>query len=84
MANKEEIIAKAKEAITEFDDELAAEVAEEALAAGIDPVELIEKGFTAGMEEVGAKFEQGVLFLPHVLAAAAAMNAGIEVIAWKK
>jgi|GEM_PF-3669080 len=27
MANKEEIIAKAKEAITDFDDELAEEVA---------------------------------------------------------
>jgi trimethylamine corrinoid protein len=80
MANKEEIIAKAKNAITEFDDELAAEVAEEALVAGIDPVELIEKGFTAGMQEVGEQFEQGTLFLPHVLAAAEAMNAGISVI----
>lgn len=59
MANKEEIIAKAKDAITDFDDELAAEVAAEALAAGgVDPVELIEKGFTAGMQEVGEQFEQ--------------------------
>jgi len=80
MANKEAIIAKAKDAITDFDDELAAEIAAEALAAGIDPVELIEKGFTAGMEEVGEQFEKGTLFLPHVLAAAEAMNAGIEVI----
>ncbi|WP_410508608.1 B12-binding domain-containing protein [Methanosarcina hadiensis] len=80
MANKEALIAKAKDAITDFDDELAAEVAAEALAAGVDPVELIEKGFTAGMEEVGAQFEQGTLFLPHVLAAAEAMNAGIDVI----
>ncbi len=80
MANKDAIIAKAKDAITDFDDELAAEVAAEALAAGIDPVELIEKGFTAGMQEVGEQFEQGTLFLPHVLAAAEAMNAGIEVI----
>ena len=79
MATKEAIIAKAKESITEFDDELAAEVAEEALAAGVDPVELIENGFTAGMQEVGEKFDQGTLFLPHVLAAAEAMNAGIEV-----
>ena len=54
MASKEDIIARAKEAITEFDDEIAAEV-EEALAAGIDPVELIEKGFTVGMKEVGEK-----------------------------
>lgn len=80
MASKEDIIARAKDAITDFDDELAAEVAGEALAAGIDPVELIEKGFTAGMLEVGEQFEQGTLFLPHVLAAAEAMNAGIEVI----
>lgn len=80
MASKEDIIARAKEAITEFDDEIAAEVAEEALAAGIDPVELIEKGFTVGMKEVGEKFDQGILFLPHMLAAAEAMSAGLEVI----
>ena len=80
MASKEEIIAQAKDALTDFDDELAAEVAEDALAAGIDPIELIEKGFTAGMQEVGEQFEQGSLFLPHVLAAAEAMNAGMEVI----
>ena len=80
MASKEEIIAKAKNAITEFDEDIAAEVAAEALDAGIDPVELIEKGFTAGMQEVGEQFEQGSLFLPHVLAAAEAMKAGIEVI----
>jgi trimethylamine corrinoid protein len=79
MASVEAIIAKAKNAITDFDDELAAEVAAEALAAGVDPVEIIEKGFTAGMMEVGEQFEQGTLFLPHVLAAAEAMNAGIEV-----
>ena len=84
MASKEEIIAKAKEAITEFDEEMAAEVAEEALAAGIDPVELIEKGYTAGMEEVGEQFEQGSLFLPHVIAAAEAMKAGINIITPEK
>jgi len=79
MASVEAIIAKAKNAITDFDDELAAEVAAEALAAGVDHVEIIEKGFTAGMMEVGEQFEQGTLFLPHVLAAAEAMKAGIEV-----
>jgi len=80
MASKEAIIAKAKEAITEFDEELAEEAAGEALAAGIDPVELIEKGFTEGMKEVGELFDQGTLFLPHMLAAAEAMTAGINVI----
>lgn len=80
MASNEEIIAKAKEAITEFDEEMAEEAAQEALDAGMDPVELIEKGFTAGMQEVGDQFEQGALFLPHVLAAAEAMAKGMDVI----
>lgn len=79
MASKEEIIAKAKESITEFDEEMAEEAANETLKEGIDPVEIIEHGFTAGMQEVGDQFEQGALFLPHVLAAAEAMKAGIEV-----
>ncbi|MDD3041999.1 MAG: B12-binding domain-containing protein [Methanosarcinaceae archaeon] len=80
MVSKEEIIAKAKESITEFDSEIAEEASNEALKEGIDPVEIIEHGFTAGMQEVGEKFEQGTLFLPHVLAAAEAMNAGIAVL----
>lgn len=79
MASKEEIIAKAKASITEFDEEMAEEAANEALKEGIDPVEIIEHGFTAGMQDVGEQFEQGALFLPHVLAAAEAMKAGIEV-----
>ncbi len=79
MASKEEIIAKAKEAITEYDEEMAEEAANEALKEGIDPVEIIEHGFTEGMQEVGEQFEQGTVFLPHVLAAAEAMKAGIEV-----
>ncbi|WP_440954641.1 methyltransferase cognate corrinoid protein [Methanosarcina sp. Mfa9] len=79
MASKEEIIAKAKEAITEYDEEMAEEAANEALKEGVDPVEIIEHGFTAGMQEVGEQFEQGAVFLPHVLAAAEAMKAGIEV-----
>ncbi len=79
MASKEEIIAKAKEAITEYDEEMAEEAATEALKGGIDPVEIIEHGFTAGMQEVGEQFEQGTVFLPRVLAAAEAMKAGIEV-----
>lgn len=80
MASKDEIIAKAREAIEEFDGELAEEAATEAISAGIDPVEIIEHGFTAAMTDVGVQFEQGKLFLPHVLAASEAMNAGIKVL----
>lgn len=80
MATKEEIIAKAKAAILDFDPEMAAELAQEALDAGISPVDIIEDGFTAAMTEVGDQFEAGTLFLPHVIAASEAMSAGVEVL----
>lgn len=80
MVTKTKIIAKAKEAILDFDDEAAGEVAKEALAAGVSPAELIEEGFTAAMLEVGEKFGAGELFLPHVIAAADAMQAAINIL----
>ncbi len=80
MAIKTDIIAKAKEAILDFDDEAAGEVAKEALAAGVNPAELIEEGFTAAMLEIGEKFGSGELFLPHVIAAADAMQAAIDIL----
>lgn len=80
MVTKTDIIAKAKEAILDFDDEAAGEVAKEALAAGVSPAELIEEGFTAAMLEVGEKFGAGELFLPHVIAAADAMQAAINIL----
>ena len=80
MATKEEIIAKAKEAILDFDDDAAAEAAQEGLDANVDPVDLIQDGFTAAMNEVGDQFEAGTLFLPHVIAASEAMSAGVAVL----
>ncbi|WP_440951458.1 methyltransferase cognate corrinoid protein [Methanococcoides sp. FTZ1] len=80
MATKEEIITMARTAIEEYDDEMAEEAAAEALAAGIDPIEVIEEGFTVAMNAAGEKFEAGELFLPHLIAASEAMTAGINVL----
>ncbi len=80
MASKEEIIAKAKAAVLEYDQDKAAEVAEEAIKAGINPVEIIQDGFTKAMNEVGDKYEAKQLFLPHVIAASETMTAGIAVL----
>ena len=80
MATKDEIIAKAKEAIANFDNDAAAAAAQEALDAGISPVDMIQEGFTTAMNEVGDQFEAGTLFLPHVIAASEAMTAGVDVL----
>lgn len=50
---------------------------EKAKGGKMDPSEIIEKGLAAGMNEVGVRFERGKLFLPHVMMAADAMNAGV-------
>jgi trimethylamine corrinoid protein len=80
MATKEEIIAKAKAAILDFDDEAAEAVAQESLDADINPADLIQDGFTAAMTEIGDQFEAGTLFLPHVIAASEAMSAGVAIL----
>lgn len=43
------------------------------------PNEIID-ALAAGMNEVGIRFERGKLFLPHVMAAAEAMTAGVKVV----
>ncbi|MCQ6962395.1 dimethylamine corrinoid protein MtbC, partial [Methanolobus chelungpuianus] len=51
-----------------------------ARSEGIEPAEIIEKGLAAGMNEVGVMFERGKLFLPHVMMAAGAMEAGVSLL----
>ena len=79
MASKDEVIKMAKEAILEFDSEMAEEAAQVGIKAGVAPVEIIE-AYAAAMTDVGADFENGKLFLPHVIAASEAMNKGIAVL----
>jgi trimethylamine corrinoid protein len=80
MVTQDEINARAKAAVMDFDDEAVEEICEEAIDAGVDVVSLIQDGLTAGMNEVGDQFEQGTLFLPHVIAASEAMSAGVAVL----
>ena len=70
----------AKNAVMTYNNKKAVEVAKKAVAENADIVELIEKGFSAGMTEVGALFEAKKVYLPHVMAAAAAMNAAMDVL----
>ena len=52
----------------------------EALDAGCDPTEILNKGMIAAMDEVGAKFKNGEIFVPEMLVAAKAMKNGVEVL----
>ena len=77
---QEEIIAKAKECVLKYDVKGAKAVAQQAIDEKVDLVAVINQGFTAGITEVGELFEAKKLFLPHIMAAANAMNAGVDLI----
>lgn len=51
-----------------------------ALAAGIDPVEILNEGMIAAMREVGRRFAAGDYYVPEMLLAAKAMAIGLEVL----
>ena len=50
----------------------------DALDAGMDPDEVLNKGLIAGMDVVGQRFKACEMFIPEVLRSAKAMSAGME------
>lgn len=53
---------------------------QQALEEGIDAKVILEEGLLGGMMIVGGKFKRNEVFVPEVLVAARAMNAGIAVL----
>ncbi|MHB0886109.1 MAG: cobalamin-dependent protein [Bacillota bacterium] len=52
----------------------------EALAQGVEPLDIVEKGLVLGIEEAGARFARGDYFLPELVASAEAMQAAMAVL----
>jgi 5-methyltetrahydrofolate--homocysteine methyltransferase len=55
----------------------ADELCREAVAAGIPPDRILEKGLVSGMSRIGEQFSQGKAFVPQMLLAARAMTAAM-------
>jgi len=72
------LLEEAKNAIVIGDKGKAEEVAQKGLSEGIDPIELLNKGFLPGMNEVGNQFGCGKLFLPDIILSAEAMESAAE------
>ena len=79
MASKEELLQELSESIVSCKKDRVIDAVNKAKEV-MEPSEIIEKGLAAGMNEVGILFERGKLFLPHVMMAADAMTAGVEVL----
>ena len=51
-----------------------------ALEAGVEPGKVLNEGMIAAMREVGRRFEEGEFYVPEMLIAARAMQAGLAVL----
>ena len=71
---------KAARSILDLDEDAAKEIANNALEAGIDPLDMINQGFTEGIRKMGDLFEREEIFLPSLLIASEIMLAAVEIL----
>ncbi|KKH50605.1 methyltransferase cognate corrinoid protein [Methanosarcina sp. 1.H.A.2.2] len=57
-----------------------AQLTQEALNAGIPPIDIITKGLSPGMKIVGDKFEAAEIFLPQIMMSGKAMSNAMEIL----
>lgn len=76
----EDFLQKITSNLYDGEDQEVAELVQEALDQGMAPAEILQGGLIAGMDEVGHDFKAGDLFVPEVLIAARAMQAGMDVL----
>jgi len=67
-------------AILDGDAQTAHEITEKALAAGTDPIELVNEHMIPAMGEVGRRFECNEFFVPELLIAARAMKSALALV----
>lgn len=78
--DKQAILLELENSVKTLQQEAAIEAAKKALAAGVSPVEAIEKGLAKGIREVGEKFARKEMFVVELIYAAEIMNGAIKVL----
>jgi 5-methyltetrahydrofolate--homocysteine methyltransferase len=77
---KMEALTGLRQAVVDGEADVVRDLAQQALAGGIDPMEAINEGLIPGITEVGRRFERKEYFLPELMMAADAMKKGMEVL----
>jgi len=73
--SKDTIMEAAKQAIIDSDEDVAMQILADAEAEDVNLVELLTKGYGAGMKQLGDQFGMGEVFLPELIFAAEVMKA---------
>jgi 5-methyltetrahydrofolate--homocysteine methyltransferase len=71
---------KLYESVVSGDAKTTQAITKEALAAGVDPLTLVNEHMVPAMDEVGRRFEANEYFVPELLISARAMKAALELI----
>ncbi|GAB4269357.1 MAG: B12-binding domain-containing protein [Deferrisomatales bacterium] len=78
--DKAQWLEKAAQSILDADEAAAVQVAKDALADGMDPLEMINEGFSEGIRRMGDLFDRGEVFLPGLIIASEAMVSAVKVL----
>lgn len=76
----QETFSAMRQSIIDGAPDTALGLAQQAVAAGIAPLEAIQHGYTPGMHDVGEQFARGQMFLPDMMASSEAMRAAMSVL----
>jgi corrinoid protein of di/trimethylamine methyltransferase len=76
----EELFAAMRQSVIDGDPEQVERLARQALAAGIDPLEAINRGFVEGVHHVGEQFGLGEMFLPDLVMGGEAMKMAVAIL----
>ncbi|MGO8684554.1 MAG: B12-binding domain-containing protein [Thermoleophilia bacterium] len=78
--SKEETYAQLKRGIVDGDPEAVVSGTNDALEAGLGPLEIIEDGLLPGLTEIGEQFEAEEVFLPELMQAALSFQEAMKIL----
>ena len=74
------ILEQLSETLQKGDQKQIVELVGQAFDAGMTPETVLNEGLIAGMDAVGQKFQAGEIYIPHMLLAARAMHAALDIL----
>jgi 5-methyltetrahydrofolate--homocysteine methyltransferase len=78
--SESQVFNRLKKLVISLDKEGVEKATQDALAQGFSPQDIISKGLSKGMAEVGERFERREFFLPELLFSATAMKSALSVL----
>jgi 5-methyltetrahydrofolate--homocysteine methyltransferase len=73
-------VEKIREMVLEFEEEEVASLVQSEIDAGTDVKTILDQGLIAPLDLIGEQFSAGTLFVPEMLMAAEAVQAGLDIL----